>query len=331
MNNIEQNRNILVTGGAGYIGSHTVKKLMVEGKNVIVFDNLSTGHANFVTCPLIVGDLSDQTLLNKVFAEYPIDAVIHFASSLIVEESMVKPELYFRNNIVNGINLLDAMLMHNVKKIIFSSSAAVYGEPVYQPINEEHPKVPINAYGETKLMFEKILKWYWIAHKFSSVSLRYFNAAGASLDAGMGEDKPTMTHLIPQVLRVAAKKQESLKVFGTDYPTFDGTCIRDYIHVLDLAQAHVLALQKLEKDSGLFAYNVGTGTGRSISEVINESVEISGKMIPIDNHQRRPGDPASLVADATKIQSELGFKAEYSDLKTIISTSWAWYKKLYHL
>lgn len=329
MENISQ-KTILVTGGAGFIGSHTARLLMEKGFKVIVLDNLSTGHAKFVTAPLIVGDLADKELLNKVFAEHPIDVVIHFAGSLIVEESMTEPAKYFDNNIINGLNLLEAMRAHGVSRIIFSSSAAVYGEPVYTPLDEGHPKLPINAYGETKLIFEKMLKWYAMAYSFSAVCLRYFNACGASLDGSIGEEKPVMTHLIPQVLKVAAKQMPAIKVFGNDYPTPDGTCIRDYIHVLDLAEAHYLAIPKVLDETGLFIYNVGTGKGFSVEEVVNEVMKVTGHMIPIEVSPRRPGDPAELVADNQKIVSELGFEPKYSDLSTIISTSWNWAKKLYN-
>jgi UDP-glucose 4-epimerase len=321
-------KKILVTGGAGYIGSHTVKLLQEQGYSVIVLDNLSSGHAQAVNCTLVVGDLADKNLLNKIFSEYEIDAVVHFAASLIVEESMVVPGKYFENNVVNGINLVNAMAAHGVKKLIFSSSCVVYGEPQYNPIDENHPKLPINPYGETKLMFEKVLKWYAQANNLSSVSLRYFNAAGASLDASLGEDKQHVTHLIPQVLRVAARQQDVVRVFGNDYATPDGTCIRDYIHVLDLAQAHVLALKKLENETGVFAYNVGTGRGQSVSQVVTAAMEVTGKMIPIEYAPRRPGDAASVEADATKIKNELGFEAKHSDIQTIIQTAWAWHQKL---
>jgi len=326
---MDQEGIILVTGGAGFIGSHTVKLLQEQGKRVLVFDNLSTGHAKYVTCPLIVGDLSDKALLNKIFAEYPIESVIHFAASLIVEESVLFPGKYFTNNVTNGLNLLEAMSMAGVKKIVFSSTAAVYGEPHYVPVDEDHPKLPINPYGESKLMFEKILKWYGQAHELSSVTLRYFNAGGASLDASLGEDKQTVTHLIPQVLGVAAKHQDVLKIYGNDYPTSDGTCIRDYIHVLDLAQAHLLALKKLQEDKGCFVYNVGTGRGSSVNEVVSTAMEVTNKMIPIEYSARRAGDPAILVADPAKIKNELGFEPKYSDLNSIVSTAWAWHRKLF--
>jgi UDP-glucose 4-epimerase len=319
---------VLVTGGAGYIGSHTVKMLQDQGVEVVVLDNLSTGHASSINCPLIVGDLADKSLLNKVFTDFKIDAVVHFAASLIVEESVLFPGKYFQNNVSNPLNLLEAMVAHDVKKIIFSSSAAVYGEPHYNPIDENHPRLPINPYGETKLVFEKILKWYAQAHDLSSVSLRYFNAAGASIDASLGEDKQHVTHLIPRVLRVVLRLQEVLKIYGNDYETPDGSCIRDYIHVLDLASAHVLALNKLSDSSGVFAYNVGTGHGNSVIDVVKVAMEVTHKMIAIEYAPRRAGDPASLVADVSKIKSELGFEPKHSDLRTIISTAWAWNLKL---
>lgn len=325
---MSNSKKILVTGGAGYIGSHTVKLLQEVGKEVIVLDNLSTGHARFVSCPLIIGDLSDKPLLNKIFSEYDIEAVIHFAASLIVEESMLVPGKYFENNVSNGLNLINTMAAHGVDKFIFSSTAAVYGEPQYNPIDEDHPKIPLNPYGESKLIFEKILKWYSMAHSLSSVSLRYFNASGAHTDGSLGEDKDFVSHLVPRVLKVASRQLESLPVYGNDYPTPDGTCIRDYIHVLDLAQAHVLALKKLEQETGCFAYNVGTGKGYSVLDVINTAMEVTNKMITIEYAPRRPGDPASLVAECEKIKRELGFEPKYSDLTTILKTSWVWHQKL---
>jgi UDP-glucose 4-epimerase len=325
---MDNQKTILVTGGAGFIGSHTVKLLQEQGKSVIVLDNLSSGHAQYVSCPLIVGDLADKTLLDRIFSDYKIDAVVHFAASLIVEESVLFPNKYFQNNVVNGLNLLQAMVDHKVNKIIFSSTAAVYGEPHYNPIDEEHPKLPINPYGESKLMFEKILKRYAQAFDLSSVSLRYFNAGGASLDASLGEDKKKATHLIPQVLRVASRQLDALRIFGNDYPTPDGTCVRDYIHVLDLALAHLLALNKLEEETGAFVYNVGTGSGHTVNQVVTAAMEVTGKMIPIEYAQRRLGDPAGLVADAQKIKTELGFEPTNSDLKTIISTAWTWHQKM---
>lgn len=325
MDNSKQ--TILVTGGAGYIGSHTVKLLQEQGKNVLVLDNLSSGHAKYVTCPLIVGDLGDRNLLEKIFSDYKIEAVIHFAAFLIVEESMLFPGKYFENNLVCGLALLEAMRAHKVEKLIFSSTAAVYGEPHYNPIDEDHPKLPINSYGESKLMFEKILKRYSQAHDISSVSLRYFNAAGASENASLGEDKNHVTHLIPRVLKVAGRQQDVLEVYGNDYGTSDGTCIRDYVHVLDLAAAHLLALNKLEQDTGSFVYNVGTGIGHSVKDVVNAAMEVTHKMIPIEYAPRRAGDPDKLVADAQKIKTELGFEPKHSDLANIIATAWEWHKK----
>ena len=325
---MDNKAKILITGGAGYIGSHTLQLMQEQGFEPVVFDNLSTGHSNGISCPLVVGDLSDKKLLDKIFSDYGISAVIHFANSIIVEESVLFPDRYFENNVTNGRNLLDAMVAHKVNKLIYSSSAAIYGEPQYMPIDENHPKKPVNPYGETKLIFEKILKWYSQAFGLSSASLRYFNAAGASLDTSLGENHPVETHLIPLVLRVASKQQDCLKIYGNNYETPDGTCVRDYIHVLDLAQAHILALKKLDETPGVFAYNVGTGKGHSVAEVANAAVEITGRMIPIQYNPRRAGDPASLVADATKIQTELGFKPQYSDLNTILSTAWAWHQKL---
>jgi UDP-glucose-4-epimerase GalE len=220
------------------------------------------------------------------------------------------------------------MVTAKVTSLIYSSSAAIYGEPHYVPIDEDHPKKPVNPYGETKLVFEKILKWYHQAFGLSSVSLRYFNACGGSIDGSIGENHPVETHLIPKILRVAAHQEEFLKVFGNDYPTQDGTCVRDYIHVEDLALAHSLALQKLDSETGVFNYNVGTGKGRSVAEVVNATMEVTKKMIPIEYSPRRPGDPAVLVADPSKIRMELGFEAKYSDLETILSTAWQWHQKL---
>ncbi|HEV8601051.1 MAG TPA: UDP-glucose 4-epimerase GalE [Patescibacteria group bacterium] len=322
---------ILVTGGAGYIGSHTVAALLKQDYDVLVLDNLSTGNAGSVPCQLIVGDLSDTALLDKIFSENNIEAVLHFAGSIIVEESVLFPEKYFQNNVVNSLNLLNSMVRHGVKKFIFSSSAAVYGEPQHVPIDEDHPKHPTNPYGETKLFFEKILSWYQTSHDVSSVRLRYFNAAGASLDGTLGENRPFVTHLISKILRVAARQEEVLKIYGNDYPTSDGTAVRDYIHVADLADAHVLALAKLKKDQGSFAYNVGTGHGYSVAQMVNAAVEITGKMVMIEPAPRRPGDPAVLIADCSRIFRELGFKAQYSDLETIITTAWNWHKKIHKI
>lgn len=329
---MEQNRKtILVTGGAGYIGSVTTKALLDQGYHVLVLDNLSTGFLSAVSCPLIVGDVADAKLLDKIFSEYEIDAVMHFAASLIVEESVFFPGNYFQNNVAAGISLLNAMVRHNVRKLVFSSSAAVYGEPSEIPIKEESRLAPTNPYGESKLIFEQMLKWFYNAHDISSVSLRYFNAAGASPDGSLGDRREHATHLIPRVIKVALKKAESLEVYGHDYPTFDQTAIRDYIHVSDLAQAHVLALDKLKADPGVCAYNVGTGIGRSVMEIVEKTVELTGKMVPVQYGPRRPGDPVALFADVSKIKKELGFAPVCSDLDSIILTAWNWYVKFYQI
>ena len=318
---------ILVTGGAGYIGSHTVKELKNQGYTPLVLDNLSTGEIKSVDCQVVVGDLSDRRLLEKVFDDFNVEAVIHFAASSIVEESVINPAKYFQNNIINGLNLLNVMVKHGVKKIIFSSSAAVYGQPAKLPVREDDPTYPTNPYGETKLMFEKILKLYFQAYETSSVSLRYFNAAGASTDVQIGDNRESSTHLIPRALKVAARQDPLLYIYGNDYPTFDGTAVRDFIHVQDLAEAHILALDKINQDQGAFVYNVGAGTGYSVCQIVDAVIEATGKMVMIENTARRTGDPAVLVADAGKIKEELGFSPKHSDLNTIVQTAWAWHRK----
>lgn len=322
---------ILVTGGAGYIGSHTVRRLQQLGYQAVVLDNLSAGHMEAVRdAHLIVGDLMDSELLDKVFEQNRIAAVIHFAGSIRVEESVFNPEKYFRNNVVGSLNLLNAMVKHGVKRMVYSSSAAVYGSPEKVPITEDQDCKPTNPYGESKRVFEKILNWYHQAHGISSVIFRYFNAAGAWPEQELGENHPVETHLIPKVLFVANKQEESLKVFGGDYPTPDGTAVRDYIHVRDLAEAHVLAIKKLEKgEDGVFTYNVGTGHGYSVSEIVNMVMEVTGKMVTIEKSPRRAGDPPVLVADNTKITEELKFTPQHSDLRSIISSAWDWHKTLY--
>ncbi|HYC29702.1 MAG TPA: UDP-glucose 4-epimerase GalE [Chitinophagaceae bacterium] len=319
---------ILVTGGMGYIGSHTVRELMARGKDVVVLDNLSGGHKAPLEVKLVEGDLSDPIILDKVFSESNITAVVHFAGSIRVDESVREPEKYFRNNVVTSMNLANAMLAHGVKNIVYSSSAAVYGNPAKIPIKEEDEKVPTNPYGETKLMVEKIFGNYHVQHGLNSVALRYFNAAGASLDAMLGENHAVETHIIPKILDVVLRKESAFKVFGNDYPTRDGTAVRDYVHVLDLAAVHILALEKLSQTPGLYAYNVGTGKGYSIMQVIQEVLEVTRRMVICEPQPRREGDPAILVADSTKLKNELGYELKYSDLKTIITTAWEWHKKL---
>lgn len=311
---------ILVTGGAGYIGSVIVKQLVKEGHDVVVIDDLSKGHAEAVhpKAVLVKSSLSDLEELDKVFKKYEFDAVIHMAAFSEVGESVQNPKKYFLNNLVNSINLLDIMLDHGCKKIVFSSSAAVYGNPKTVPITEDAETKPVNPYGESKLMFEKVLEDYRKAYGLKYASLRYFNAAGA--DEDYGEDHKPESHLTPIILQAALGKREKIEVYGTDYATKDGTCVRDYIHVLDLARAHILALEK----EGV--YNLGSEKGYSVKEVINVAREVTGKDIPVKESGRRPGDPATLIASSEKIKKELGWKAEY-DIKDIMKSAWQWHKK----
>ena len=323
---------ILVTGGAGYIGSVVTEELQRQGYGVVVFDNLQQGHQEAVLpgAIFIKGDLANRSLLDNVFRNSNINAVVHMAAETVVKHSMTDPQRYFKNNVVNGINLLDTMLNYNVKKIIFSSSAAVYGEPIETPIKENHPQNPVNSYGESKLMFEKILDWYHRAYGIKYVSLRYFNAAGAS--ERLGEDHNPETHLIPLILKCALnlknkkKTNQKVKIFGTDYPTKDGTCIRDYIHVIDLARAHLLALEHID-DLGARIYNLGNGDGYSVLEVIEIAKKVTGIDIPTVSTSRREGDPAVLVASSDKIRDELGWQPEYKELELIIQSAWMWYLK----
>lgn len=325
----KRNPKVLVTGGAGYIGSHTVKILQDRGYEVVVLDNLSTGRKEAVkNCKLIEADLLDGAALEKIFREEKIDAVIHFAASIEVEESMDNPAKYYQNNVVNGLNLLDAMAQYGVNKIVFSSSAAVYGDAKHSPITEDAVCLPTNLYGETKLCFENILKWYARGYGINSVSLRYFNAAGAWPEQDLGYNYSVDdTHLIPRILDVAAGRTPEIQVFGNDYETSDGTGVRDYVHVLDLAEAHVLALEKLDQDPGAHIYNVGSEKGYSVLEVIDTAVEVTSRMIAMSAVGRRPGDPAKLVADASKIKTELGWQPKH-DLNAILQSSWQWHKGL---
>jgi UDP-glucose 4-epimerase len=317
---------ILVTGGAGFIGSHTVKLLVAHGYDVAVFDSMELGHPEAVLGGIIVqGDLRDKLVLKEAFDQFQIDAVVHFAAYASVGDSVANPSKYFVNNVEGGLNLLDVMRNHGVNKIIFSSSAATYGEPVHVPIEETHPQNPTNPYGESKLMFEKILKWYDVAYGIKSVSLRYFNAAGADPECQIGEDHEPEQHLIPIVLQTALGKRKSIKVFGTDWDTPDGTCVRDYIHVADLADAHLKALKALESGAETTAYNLGNGDGQSVKQVIDAAGEVVGHSIPWEADDRRPGDPARLVASSEKLQKELGWKPQYADLHTIIEHAWKWH------
>ena len=317
----------MVTGGAGYIGSQTVKELKDGGYNPIVFDNLSTGHEEAIKgVELVKGDLSKFEEISRALKDYQPDAVVHFAASIEVEESVKDPEKYFQNNIVNGLNLLRAMKENNIKKIIFSSSAAVYGDTEINPISENDPKKPMNPYGLTKMMFEKILESYAPAYGLKSISLRYFNAAGADPSGQMGQDKEKPSHLITRVLWTALGKYPKVEVYGTDYDTPDGTCLRDYIHIKDLAAAHVLALKALETGQFSPAYNLGTGKGYSVKEVIEMAKKVSGKDFVVENMPRRAGDPRELIASSALARQELGFEPKFSDLETIIQSAWNWHK-----
>lgn len=316
---------ILVTGGAGYIGSHTVKQLLKQGHEVVVFDNLSEGHRELVlTDHFVKGDLLDTDALRNVFAQYPIHAVIHFAALSKVGESVRDPQKYYANNVVGTLNLLHAMHKHEVNLIVFSSSAAVYGNPRQDLIREEHPKEPINPYGQTKWMMERMMDDFAHAYGLRYVALRYFNAAGADPDGVTGELHVPETHLIPIVLEAALGERPHIEIFGTDYDTPDGTCIRDYIHVSDLADAHVLALDHSESVEHGSVYNLGTGCGHSVREVVDACQEISGRPIPVIEGPRRPGDPPRLVADPAMSQRTLGWKPKRSDLETIVRTALSW-------
>ena len=317
---------ILVTGGAGYIGSHTVKELLKQGYEVVVFDNLSRGHRELLLSPAFVeGDLLDPQALETAFQGYSIRAVIHFAALTSVPESVAEPDKYYRNNVVGTLNLLDAMRRHGVELLIFSSSAAVYGDPERIPIPEDHPKRPKNPYGRTKLMMEEILADYGGAYGLRHVSVRYFNAAGSDPEGGIGEWHEPENHLIPIVLEVALGRRPHLEIYGTDYETPDGTAVRDYVHVADLARAHVLALQALEQGRKLApAYNLGIGRGYSVREAWGVCQRVTGRTIPSRAAPRRVGDPAVLVADPRLAQQDLGWKPEFTNLEAIVVTAWRW-------
>ena len=316
--------NVLVTGGAGYIGSVIVEQLIERGHRAVVYDNLSKGHQAAVhpAAPFVFGDLAEREKLVATFEQHQIEAVIHMAASSLVGESVKAPAAYYYNNVTNGLILLDAMLQVGVKKLVFSSTAAVYGEPENIPIKEATPTLPTNPYGETKLAFERALRWYEAAHGLRSVCLRYFNAAGATERCGEAHDPET--HLIPLVLRVAAGQAEQVMIFGEDYATPDGTCIRDYIHVLDLADAHLLALQALER--GSFTYNLGYGCGYSVAEVVEMARQVTGRWISTEAAPRRAGDPSVLIASPDKIMLDLGWQPRHSELDSIIQSAWNWFQ-----
>lgn len=324
----------LLIGGAGYIGSHMAKQLVCAGHHVVVLDNLSTGFRDQVRYgELVEGDLADTALLEQLFNKYAFDGVMHFAAASLVGESMQDPSKYYRNNVVNTLNLLDVMVRHGVKNFIFSSTAATFGEPEYVPIDEAHPQQPINPYGASKLMVERILQDYHHAYDLNSICLRYFNACGADPEGELGECHDPETHLIPLILQAASGRRESITVFGRDYATDDGTCIRDYIHIEDLCSAHLLAMRTLTDgvEQGALAFNLGNGQGYSVQQVI-ETVEAvvaeDGCSLTVKEGSRRAGDPAVLVADATRARETLNWQPCYADLRTIVEHAWAWEKHM---
>jgi len=316
---------VLVTGGAGYIGSHTVRRLVQNGYQVAVFDNLSKGHRWAVPqdVPLIVGDIADTAHVAMTIRQFHVTSIVHFAAFSLVGESMIEPRAYYTNNVIGTLHLLDAMRVTGVDRVVFSSSAAVYGEPTTVPIEEDSGLAPTNVYGRTKMAIEGILHDYAVAYGLRSVSLRYFNAAGADPDGGIGEDHDPETHLIPLVLQAAAGRRPSVSVFGSDYPTADGTCVRDYVHVNDLADAHILALESLERQTEA-VYNLGSGEGFSVRQIIETAQRIVGHDIPVLQADRRAGDPAVLVAGNQRARRDLGWSPQLADLEAIIRTAWNW-------
>jgi UDP-glucose 4-epimerase len=324
--------NILVVGGAGYIGSHMVKMLAERGHHVVVYDNLSTGFREAVPCAeFIKGDLADAEALRRALALTRPDAVMHFASCIQVGESVQRPDRYYLNNVANTINLLNAMVAQNVKHFIFSSTAAIFGEPEYLPIDEAHPAKPLNPYGKSKWMVEQALADYDRAFGLRSVCLRYFNAAGADPSGLLGERHEPETHLIPLVLQAAAGRRSHIQVFGRDYDTPDGTCIRDYIHVVDLCAAHLLALDRLAAGGDSACFNLGNGAGFSVQQVVDAAERVTGRPIPVRDATRRAGDPARLVADAARARTELGWQPRYADLAVIIEDAWRWERSMANL
>jgi UDP-glucose 4-epimerase len=324
---------ILVTGGAGYIGSHAVLALKNAGYEVIVLDNLSYGHRELIEplqVKLIVGDISDSALLDEIFSNHNIEAVMHFAAFIAVGESVSDPAKYYRNNVAGTLTFLEAMHKASINKFIFSSTCALYGVPKFTPLTENHPQDPISPYATSKWMVERILSDFDTAYNIKSVRFRYFNAAGADPNGLLGEDHEPETHLIPLVLLAAMGKRESISIFGTDYPTADGTCIRDYIHVADLAQAHVLGLQYLLKGGESDVFNLGNGGGFSVREVIETAKQVTGKEIKIVECDKRPGDPPILVGSSDKARQALGWHPQYPNLKEIISHAWQWHQKRHH-
>lgn len=319
---------VLVTGGAGYIGSHACKALAEAGYKPIAYDNLMFGHRWAAQWgPLVVGDLSDTALIRRTIREYDIQSCIHFAAFTYVGESVTDPRKYFRNNVVNTLGLLDSLVESGVGRIVFSSTCATYGDPQYMPLDEKHPQLPVNPYGESKLMVERMLNWYGRAYGLGWTALRYFNASGADPEGRIGEEHDPETHLIPLVIQAALGERSHISVFGTDYPTADGTAVRDYIHVDDLADAHVLALRNLERGGSSGAFNLGTGSGHSVRAVIESAERVTGHKVPVKLDGRREGDPAVLVANPAKAQEVLGWTPRYTDLDDIVATAWNWHRR----
>lgn len=318
---------ILVCGGAGYIGSHMCKMLARQGYLVTVFDNLSTGHreacqwGNFVH-----GDLLDSKALQSLFTSSGFAAVMHFSARSLVGESVENPALYYLNNVVGTLNLLEAMRTCEVRRFVFSSSASIFGNPLQELIDETHARVPINPYGETKLIVERALAYYAQAYGLNSVSLRYFNAAGADPDSSIGESHSPETHLIPNVLKAALAEGKRLRVFGNDYPTKDGTCVRDYIHINDLCQAHLLGMQYMDNHPGVHGFNLGNGLGFSILDILKTSEEVTGRKIPYDIESRRPGDPPALVAESRRAREVLGWRPRHAEISEIVRSAWDWHR-----
>ncbi len=320
--------NVLVTGGAGYVGSHACKRLVAAGYTPITFDNLSSGHGQAVRWgPLEEGEIGDRARLEAVFVQYQPIAVMHFAGLIQVGESVAKPALYYRANVADTLTLLDVMLAHDVKRLVFSSSAAVYGNPQSVPIDEDSPKSPINPYGMTKLIAERIFDDFGPAYGLRHVSLRYFNAAGADPDGDIGEGHEPETHLIPIILQAAAGQRDNLDIYGTDYETADGTAVRDYVHVSDLADAHLAALEYLIDGGESVSLNLGTGVGYSVREVVGAAEKVCGRPIPVQEKPRRVGDPPVLVAAATRVGEVLGWRPSHSDLDQIVETAWRWHNR----
>lgn len=319
--------NVLVTGGAGYIGSHIVRLLEKTKENVIVYDNLVTGHQAAVkNSTFVKGDIFDSELLTATIKKYDITSVIHFAAYSLVGVSMAKPQEYYHNNVVGTLNLLDVMLANGINQLVFSSTAAVYGEPENSPITEDMPQLPTNVYGRTKLIMENVMADYSRSYGLKYIALRYFNACGADDAGDIGEDHSPETHLIPLVLKACMGKTPGLKIFGDDYPTHDGTCVRDYIHVNDLAQAHLLGLKALANGHESAVYNLGNGNGFSVKEIIEAAEAVTGLTAPKEVAPRRAGDPAALVASSAKIHQDLGWRPEYTDINKIIATAWRWHQ-----